>query len=297
MNDPFPSGDPATGPRRRLLARHLTPVVAMAAIAVLVSACGSSSSNTLAAIQKSKQVTEGFANEAPYAYADSSGNLVGAGSALAAAIFKQMGIKSESGVLTQFSGLIPGLQTSRFDIVVALPNITPPRCKQVIFSDPVTAYQEALAVKAGNPKGLNNYNDIASKGAKLGILQGGAELQQAQADHVKNIAQFPDQVSLLQALSAGRVDAVALTAASLKYGVQNSGVKGIEVTKGFVPPGGAPVGGFAFRTSDTKLRDAFNAKLEPMLKNGKAAKLMSPYLTQDDINQALKTTTAKACGQ
>jgi polar amino acid transport system substrate-binding protein len=280
----------------------------LAAICALaVAACGSSKSSSstssaggggsdaLAKFQKSGEVRVGFANEAPYAYADSSGKLAGAGAKLSDAVFKAMGIRAQVPVLTEFASLIPGMNANRFDAVVALPFITPERCQQVIYSAPVVASLESLAVKSGNPKGLNNYKDLASKGAKLGVLAGAAEGDQAKQQGVKNISEYPDQLAAVQALAAGRVDAVSLTTASLKYGVQNSGIKGVEVTPGFAPPGQVGVGGYAFRKSDVTLRDAFNKKLVAMLRNGQAAKAMAPYFGQPDIDAASKFTTAQLC--
>ena len=294
--------DSSTGRRATLprIARMAGPLIAVAGVALLVSACGGgggSDNDPLAAAQKAGIMHVGFANEPPYSFVDPSGNLSGAGPGLSLAILKHLGVKAQDGVLTQYAGLLPALQTNRFDVAVTMGFITPERCEQVIYSDPVMANLTSLAVKKGNPLGLHNFKDIAKTGARLGLVAGGAETDEAKQDGVSDskISTYPDQDSAFQALVSGRVDTIALTTAALRYSISTSGNKTLEVTPGFVPPGSVGISAFAFRKADTKLRDAFNDQLKTMLKNGEAAKAMAPYFQQDDIDVAMKTTTAKQC--
>jgi polar amino acid transport system substrate-binding protein len=271
----------------------------VAGISIFVTACGGSSgsSSPLADAKKAGVMRVGFANEPPYSFVGPSGDLSGAGPGLSAAILKRLGVKAQEGVLTQYASLLPALQTNRFAVAVTMGFITPERCKQVIYSDPVMANLTSLAVKKGNPLGLKDFKDIAKTGARMALVAGGAELDEAKADGVKDsqISTYQDQDSAFQALRSGRADTYAATTAALRYMISTLGVTNLEVTPGFVPPGDVGISAFAFSKKDTALRDAFNKELKVMLRDGQAAKAMAPYFGQEDVNVAQKTTTAAQC--
>src|SRR6266581_1884922 len=121
--------------------------------AVLAGGGGStstSSENLLDQLRKAGVIRVGFANEAPYGYADSSGKLTGEAPTVAKAVMQKLGVPDVEGVLTEFGALIPGLNANRFDIIAAGMFITPPRCNAILFSNPDYVATEALAVKAAN---------------------------------------------------------------------------------------------------------------------------------------------------
>ena len=95
-------------------------VATMAILSLLsIAACErnqQSDETTLQRIQREGVVRIGYANEAPYAYADEkSGRLTGEAPEIARVVLKQMGIERIEGVLTEFGSLIPGLKAQRPD--------------------------------------------------------------------------------------------------------------------------------------------------------------------------------------
>ena len=106
----------------------------------------------------------GFANEAPYSFATSSGQLTGESPSVFKHVMAKLGVKEVDGVLTEWGALIPGLKAGRFDAIVASMYVTPKRCKQIIFANPTYGIGEAFIVKNGNPDGVNNYADAVAKG-------------------------------------------------------------------------------------------------------------------------------------
>nr|BFE94367.1 hypothetical protein GCM10020185_49030 [Pseudomonas brassicacearum subsp. brassicacearum] len=94
----------------------------------------------------------GYANETPFAFTETDGNVTGESPEIAKIIFAKMGIKQVNGVLTEWGSLIPGLRAGRFDVIAAGMYITPARCKQVLFTDPQYQLPDALLVAKGNPK-------------------------------------------------------------------------------------------------------------------------------------------------
>src|SRR5690606_11279752 len=128
----------------------------------------------------------GFANEAPYAYLDpESRRLTGEAPEVARVILTRLGVDRVEGVLTEFGALIPGLKAGRFDLIAAGMYITPERCREVAFSNPTYSIGEALVVRAGNPRSLHSYADIAaSPDATLGVVTGAIQRRYALASGI-----------------------------------------------------------------------------------------------------------------
>lgn len=297
---------------RRDLLKRAGALGALTSAAPLIAACGGvtqSTSNgakggqsTLAAARKAGTIRVGFANESPYDFADSSGNLTGEAPTVARAILKQLGVPNLEGVLTTFDSLIPGLQAKRFDIVAAGMFITPERCQQVLFSNPDYAAPEALAVPAGNPKHLTNYADVAKSGASLGVLSGAVEGDLAKAAGVKSsqLKTFSDQVSMIEGLKAGRADAISLTSISLRQAIKTSGGGKVEMPTPFFPvvKGKKQIGagGYAFRKDDAAFRDSFNQKLKALQDQNGILPLIQKFgFGKTEVDAATKLTAAQLC--
>jgi polar amino acid transport system substrate-binding protein len=298
--------DYASMNRRELMKRAGTPTAAAAGLP-LIAACGSASSgggskDSLAAARKAKTINVGFANEAPYDFATASGDLTGEAPVVARAVMKQLGVGSITGVLTEFESLIPGLQAGRFDMVAAGMFITPQRCQQILFSDPDYAAPEALAVPAGNPKHLQTLQDVAKAGVTVGVLSGAVEGDLAKTAGVNSskIKEFPDQTSMIEGLTAGRIDAICLTSISLRYAIKSAGQGKVELATPFFPVvnGKKEVdgGGYGFRKSDTSFRNQFNKVLHQLQSSGELLKLVEPFgFGAPEIDAAKNLTAAQLC--
>lgn len=223
----------------------------------------------------------GIAGEIPFGYIDTDGKLTGEAPELARVIFKRLGVDRVQPVPTEFGSLIPGLNSQQFDVVSAGMYINPERCEQVIFSDPDYQMKDSFIVRKGNPKGLRDYKDIVEKKAKFATGTGYAEIGYAVEAGYKesDILIVPDQVAGLNAVEAGRVDVFAGTALTVREVVKKS--RKAEATEPFAPlVKGKPHvdgGGFAFRPTETKLRDAFNAELRKLKESGELFRILKPF--------------------
>ena len=271
----------------------------------LLAACGSSSGgeSTLDKAKKAGRIRVGFANEAPYGFADASGKLSGEAPTVAREIMKELGVADLEGVLTEFGALIPGLLANRFDIIAAGMFITPPRCKQILFSNPDYVATEALAVRSGNPENLTDYASVARNprivvGAESGAVEGGW-LQQSGVP-MSRIQLLPNGPTGMQALSSGRIQAFALTSISLQYLIKTGGYSGLQVTEPFIPvingKKQASAGGYGFRKSDGQLVSLFNSKLAELQKSGKLQQLVEPFgFTGQTVTAAGDLTAQQVC--
>ncbi|MFF5479902.1 ectoine/hydroxyectoine ABC transporter substrate-binding protein EhuB [Streptomyces sp. NPDC012935] len=240
----------------------------------------------------------GIAGEIPFGYIDKNGELTGEAPELAKVIFKRLGVDRVQPVPTEFGSLIPGLNSQQFDAVAAGMYVNPERCEQVIFSDPDYQMLDSFIVRKGNPKGLHNYKDVVEKKAKFATGTGYAEIQYAVEAGYKesDILIVPDQVAGLNAVEAGRVDVFAGTALTTREVVKKSAKA--ESTKAFAPlVGGKPHvdgGAFAFRRTETTLRDAFNAELHKLKKSGELFRILKPFgFTEAEMTDL---TAKELCG-
>ncbi|MEU6642051.1 ectoine/hydroxyectoine ABC transporter substrate-binding protein EhuB [Saccharomonospora sp. NPDC046836] len=271
--------------RREFLRR----TAAVGAVAVggptLLSACQSTGGgqNTLDAARSSGTIRIGIANEQPYGFADSSGNVTGEAPEVARAVFRGMGINNVQNSVVTFDQLIPALNARQYDVVSAGMFITPQRCSAALFSNPDYTALSALLVPRGNPQQVNNFTDVAQKNVKLAVLSGAVEKGYATSAGVPegNISTLDTQDSMLRSVIDGRVYAAALTDISLQWLVRQNPGAAVEVTQSFQPTeNGQPVisaGGFVFRPGDEPLRDAFNQQLGSLHQSGDWVRIAEPF--------------------
>jgi polar amino acid transport system substrate-binding protein len=298
--------------RREFLGRAALGLAAAGAAPVLLGACsrvetggGSGGQAQQGALERAKQqgyIRVGFANEAPYGYAEPDGTLTGEAPEVARAVFKAMGIDDLQGVLTEFGSLIPGLQASRFDGIAAGMFITPERCGEILFSEPDYCAKTAFLVPKGNPEGITRFEDIAANPQlTLGVLTGAVEGDYAKKLGVKDsqLKPFRDPPSGVEGLAAGRVDAISLTSISLRNLLSTHSDANLELTEPFAPVIDGEeqfgCGGYGFRKDDTALRDAFNAELAKLKESGGLLPIIEPFgFTEAEL--AGDETTEQLCG-
>ncbi|MGV9886091.1 ectoine/hydroxyectoine ABC transporter substrate-binding protein EhuB [Streptomyces sp. NPDC003395] len=289
-----------TGPARRSLLAGVAAVGALGAAGCsrVAAASTKQGGDLLQRLRAQGVVRLGIAGEIPFGYIDKNGELTGEAPELAKVIFRRIGVEKVQPVPTEFGSLIPGLNSQQFDVVAAGMYVNPERCTQVIFADPDYQMLDSFIVRKGNPKGLHTYRDIVEKKAKFATGTGYAEIQYAvEAGYRESdILIVPDQVAGLNAVEAGRVDVFAGTALTTREVVKKSAKA--EATKPFAPlVKGKPHvdgGAFAFRPTETGLRDAFNAELHKLKKSGELLRILRPFgFTQAEMTDL---TAKELCG-
>lgn len=251
------------------------------------SAAPAVAQDTLSKAREAGKIRVGYANEAPFAYMDSSaGKLTGEAPEIARVVLDKMGVGEVEGVLTEFGSLIPGLQAGRFDIIAAGMYVTPERCAQAAFSNPTYGIGQAFIVKDDNPKALHSYADVAANAdARLGVVVGAIEADYASKSGIPSaqVVVFPDAASALAGVQAGRVDAYAGTSLTINDLLGKlSGGGGLARAEPFTDPeiDGDTVrgyGAFAFRKDDGELVQAFNTELATLIGTDAHSTLVAPF--------------------
>ncbi|MBP2562498.1 polar amino acid transport system substrate-binding protein [Neorhizobium galegae] len=275
------------------------------ALGLLASTVGVASAGLMEDAKAGKAIRVGFAEQEPFIVTGPNGQLTGYEVDLLKAVLSKMNINAKlEAVPTQFGALIPGLQAKRFDIIASDLYIRPDRCKLVAFAEPTHFVNDGLIVKAGNPKGIHSFQDVAKNPLlKIGYLVGGGPI----ADHAiamgvtkEQLVTLPDIVSLLAAVKTGRVDAFLNPAVTTQSTLKTANDPTIErampfqqaIIDGKTVQG---IGSYAFRLEDKDFVTEFDKHLLSILKSGEVLKIGEPYgFTKEDIPSG-SPTTADLC--
>lgn len=268
----------------------------------LLASTAAAFAGLLADAKAGKPIRVGFAEQEPFIVSGPNGQLTGYEVDLLKAVLSKMSITAQlEAVPTQFGALIPGLQAKRFDIIASDLYIRPDRCKLVAFAEPTHFVNDGLIVRAGNPKGIHSFQDVAKNSSlKIGYLVGGGPI----ADHAlamgvtkEQLVTLPDIVSLLAAVKTGRIDAFLNPAVTTQSTLKTANDPTIErampfeqaVVDGKTAQG---IGSYAFRLEDKDFVAEFNKQLLSILKSDEGLKIGEPYgFTKEDIPAGSPTTT------
>jgi polar amino acid transport system substrate-binding protein len=196
---------------------------------------------------------------------------------------------------TNFDGIIGGLKAGRYDLSLTSMIDKKERQVEVDFVDYLNSGVTFLTLK-GNPKGLTEQGDLCGiavaveKGA-TGDLVADDITAQCEKDGKKAVDKkpFPDQASAVQALQAGRADAVLALDLTLAYNVKQN-PEDFEVPA--QPFGLLPVG-IPVPKDDTTLRDAVQAALLKVQESGTYDELLAKWNLTDQALTGAPINTGK----
>jgi polar amino acid transport system substrate-binding protein len=274
---------------------------------VLLSSCtqvpegGEGAAGTLERARQAGAISVGIANERPYGFTDETGEVTGESVEVGRAVLQALGIGEVQATTVGFDSLIPALNARQFDMVTAGMFINPERCQNAAFSIPDYPAPTAFLVPSGNPNGIATFDDITAKSLRLSVLSGAVEQGYAESSGVPaDLIQVADsQNTMLQAITAGRADAAALTNISLNDLVATNPGAGVEVTPGFFPvidgEESVSAGAFVFRQGENDILDAFNAELRRLQESGEWLAIVEPFGFNEDNLPGPEVTTERLC--
>jgi len=205
--------------------------------------------------------------EPPFNYVDRAGRLTGCDVELARYVSGALGLPGFEPIETQFSNLLPGLQTGAWDMTTGLFS-TPERQRLAHFSRPIWALPDGLLVKHGNPDGLRGYASFAERPAlRLAVVRDQVQHQTAQAAGVSDgqVQVFASYNAAADAVLTGRVNAHASVArAHVGYVSQHPGC-GLGMVDVSLEEATPAPGAFAVSRDDPGILDAVNQALSGFL--------------------------------
>ncbi|MGW5094314.1 ABC transporter substrate-binding protein [Streptomyces nodosus] len=235
---------------------------------------------------------------APVEFKDDSGNVVGIDPDLAAAMGKQLGVTFDFRNGT-FDGLLTGLRSKRYD--VAMSAMTDNKSRQegvdpstgkkvgegVDFVDYLTA-GVSIYTRKGDTKGIASWADLCGKKVAVERSTISEDLAKAQSKKCPKgkaitIQAFDDDQQAQTRLRSGGVDAVSSDFPVAAYAVKTSGGgKDFEIVGDQVEA--APYG-IAVAKGNTQLRDALQAAMNAVIKNGEYEKILEKWGAQNGAVQ------------
>ncbi|MFJ8057272.1 substrate-binding periplasmic protein [Streptomyces sp. NPDC096142] len=269
-------------------------VVALSATLLLstVAACGSGGDdapkNVSAKTAALGTLTPGVLKVAVQPYAPYTtvrgGKIVGLDGDILTSVAEKLGLQVKPQV-TDFAGMLAGVQSRRVDITIGGVARSADRQKQGLFTDPPYYSPPAMAVRSGK-----TYRTVADlKGLHLGTVDGYVWVKPIQAVPGAKLHAYPDANGVFDDLGAGRLD-VGFLDPLIIIAAQKQRPDLKITTEYLTPPTAAEVKakpalqyfqpyqtGFYLPRKATKLEQAVSAQIDAMYRNGELAKLVTKY--------------------
>jgi ABC-type amino acid transport substrate-binding protein len=199
-------------------------------------------------------------------------------------VAEKLGLEIEPQV-TDFAGMLAGVQSRRVDITIGGVAWTADRQKQGLFTDPPYYSPPAMAVRSG--KTYKTVDDL--KGLDLGTVEGYVWVKSIQAVPGAELHAYPDANGVFDDLGAGRIDVGFLDPLIIIAAQKERPDLKIE-TQYMTPPTAEEVKakpayqyfqpyqtGFYLPKKATKLEKAISAQIDAMYENGELAKLVKKW--------------------
>ena len=173
---------------------------------VFAVGCSSEPETTLDQVQQEGTLTIGMsADYKPFEYTDENGEIVGFDVDVAKAIGDKLGVEVEF-VDTAFSGLIPGLKSDKYDLIMSAMTITEKRAKSVDFTNQYFNAGQVVAVM-DDTQNIKSVEDLTDKrvGVQLGTT---GDLEVSEMDNIEEIKRYEKIPQAFIDLRNGRIDAV-----------------------------------------------------------------------------------------
>lgn len=210
----------------------------------------------------------------PMEFESVEGKIIGLDVDLARALAQELKVKAEF-IVMPWDGILAGLQSNRYDIIMSSMNITPERAAQVNFV-PYISMGQVFVVKASSPL-VKTEKDLAGKIVAVQVDTTSftaVEAMKKSGITIKDIKTFPGATDTFSALKAGQANVIVTDEAVGRY------YTGLD-PKTFIVSGVAmkpePIG-IAVKKSDVKLLKALEAAVKTIKANGTYAKIYKEWL-------------------
>ncbi|QJT00932.1 amino acid ABC transporter substrate-binding protein [Streptomyces asoensis] len=220
---------------------------------------------------------------APYTSVE-GGKIVGLDGDILNYVAEKLGLEVKPEV-TDFAGMLAGVQSRRVDITIGGVAWSADRQKQGLFTDPPYYSPPAMAVRSG--KTYKTVDDL--KGLSLGTVEGYVWVKSIQSVPDAELHAYPDANGVFDDLGAGRVDVGFLDPLLIIAAQKERPELKIE-TEYLTPPTAAQVEakpayqyfqpyqtGFYLPKKATRLEKAVSAEIDAMYTDGEMAKLVEKY--------------------
>jgi polar amino acid transport system substrate-binding protein len=181
-----------------------------------------------------------------------------------------------------FDGLIPGLQSGKFDAIVGGITDNAERQEVAVFVD-YSASGTGILVAKGNPDAITNLTSLCGKEVAVQKattqvdLLGTFSKDECGSTPI-TVTEYPQNTDALTALLAGKAAAIAATKVTLVDIEKETGDK-VEIINDPENPNGyaASPNGIGFLKADQELATAFQSGLQSLMDDGTYTKILAKY--------------------
>jgi ABC-type amino acid transport substrate-binding protein len=230
---------------------------------------------------KAEGITLGISPSPPYSSIDPATNKAeGLDIEINEAALNWAGITKIRYEVMPFGQLIPAMLSGRIDSIAANIHVTPDRLKAISFTGPAWWYGPAIAVQAGNPKGLTSFDSL--KGKSVGVVAGSAADEYLRSSGAQ-VTVFQTDAEEFGGISSGRVDALVEDDVKVLAYMQSNPASGIEIVQHVAVPEALIFGAgygyarYAVRKADCSLRAAYTQGLAEARGNGQVSAILKKY--------------------
>jgi len=223
----------------------------------------------------------------PFNYFDSTGAIKGFDIDIGNALCERMNVKCEW-VTTDWDGIIPSLNSNKFDTILASMAITEKRRKIVSFTKPY--YFNSVRFVARKDLKLKDTMPEDLKGMTLGTQSGTQEVKILNNFYPDSkVKRYPKLDDVLLDLETGRVDAVLASQFVLGEWLKEKGSCCEFVGQAFVDDENLGTG-IAVRKNDADLLDKLNSAIDKIIADGTYTQIREQYFSFDIMTHPKKTS-------
>ena len=210
----------------------------------------------------------------PFNFKDKQQQLTGFEVELGKEIAKRLKVKPQF-VTGEWSGLLAGLSSGKFDVVMNQVSITDARKKVFDFSQPYTVSSAQLIVRKNETRKLATAEDL--KGKKIGVGQGSNYADLAKGMAGVEVKTYPGAPEYLQDLASGRVDAALNDSLLIPFAIKESRLP----VKAGAPVGGLTQMGIPFAPNNPAFKAALDKTLSAIQADGTMRKISTKWFGTD----------------
>lgn len=197
----------------------------------------------------------------PYSFRDDKNEVAGFDIDLANDLVKRLGIPRVEFIQGTFATFIPGLQSDKWDVVIAGQAITEERKLQVDFSLPYRVSTTTIFVPQGNTT-IKSLADLAGK--RIAVPAGASDVKTAEAVPGAQVKTYENATLALTDVGLGRADAYLGSRFVGLYLAQKNGIK--------VQPAPTAIGleenAISYKKGETSLQKEIDKALRAMATDG-----------------------------
>lgn len=245
-----------------------------AAMTAALAGCGSGTDTSLKDVQDAGKLRIGLEGTwQPFSYHDENDNLVGYDVEVAQHVAEKLGVEAEISE-GPWDGLLTGLSTGVYDVVVNGVDITEERQETFDFSDPYAYDHIDLVVRKGETE-IRSFADLEGRTSANSTGSTYAEIGEQYGASVSNV---PTLAQTMELVLNGTVDATINADTSVQDYLNTTGETGLEVADQLdeVTEYAIPV-----KKGSDSLREAINEALAELREEGVLSELSVRYFGAD----------------